>query len=324
MKNQVDQSFSVHLNLNFLGIPVATLRGDQKISFNVYIRVQDSLILYLQKGDSFEGKRLSRLKEKNLKFAYIKKEDAVHYYDYLHLNHSRAYDDSSRMPIERRAEIIQGDQQAKADSLMRDPVNQLAYRDARTACGLFVNFVMKNPKYAPMLLNFDNPHSDLAQHGFNVATMALALAKNAGYQDSKFMAQLALGAMVHDIGHYSENFTYPTDLENLSPEARKEFLEHPKRGAIIGQDKAHFDQPVINIIMQHEECIDGSGYPQKLIEKQMDPTIVFVATANALDRLLSFQKVPIEKAAKKFVVDELGKYPLENVTFLRDFIKKMS
>lgn len=319
----MDQSYDVKLHLNFLTIPVVTLRGDQKISFNVYIRVQDTLILYLQQGDSFEGKRLSRLKEKKLKFAYIKKEDAVQYYDYLHLNHSRAYDDNSRMAIERRVEIIQGDQQAKADALMRDPVNQLAYRDALAASALFVNFIMKNPKYAPLLLNFENPHGDLAQHGFNVATMAMALAKNAGYQDSKLMARLALGGMVHDIGHYADDFTYPASIESLTGEARKEFMEHPKRGAIIGHDKAHFDQPVINIIMQHEECIDGSGFPQGLVEKNMDPTIVFVATANAMDRLISFQKVPIEKAAKKFVVDELGKYPLENVTFLRDFIKKM-
>jgi HD-GYP domain-containing protein (c-di-GMP phosphodiesterase class II) len=55
---------------------------------------------------------------------------------------------------------------------------------------------------------------------------------------------------------------------------------------------------VISIIVQHEEYIDGRGFPQGLQEKNMDPLAVIVSTCNALDRLLTFERVPQKDAVK--------------------------
>jgi exodeoxyribonuclease VII large subunit len=40
---------------------------------------------------------------------------------------------------------------------------------------------------------------------------------------------------------------------------------------------------VLKIILQHEEAIDGSGFPNQLKERDLEPGAIMVATANALD-----------------------------------------
>ena len=52
---------------DFVPIRVSTLRGDLKINFDAYVKVNEKHILYLRKGDSFEGSRLKRLKDKKVR-----------------------------------------------------------------------------------------------------------------------------------------------------------------------------------------------------------------------------------------------------------------
>ena len=53
--------------MTYVPIRVSVLRGDQKIGFDAFLEVNSKYILYLRKGDSFEGARLDRLKEKKVK-----------------------------------------------------------------------------------------------------------------------------------------------------------------------------------------------------------------------------------------------------------------
>ena len=53
--------------MDYVSIRVSTLRGDQKIEFNAYLKINEKMVLYLRQGDSFEGDRLKRLKEKKLR-----------------------------------------------------------------------------------------------------------------------------------------------------------------------------------------------------------------------------------------------------------------
>ena len=87
-------------------------------------------------------------------------------------------------------------------------------------------------------------------------------------------------------------------MSEFSAEELNLYLLHPKEGAAKVQDKKHFDQQVVRIIAQHEECVDGSGFG-KMVEKDLDPLSVIVGTANAMDRLITFENVAKDQAAKK-------------------------
>lgn len=309
--------------MNHVSIRVGTLRGDQKISFDAYVKINDKFVLYLRRGDSFEGQRLKRLKDKKLKKMFILSEDESNYRQYLKTNIESAYDSNSKKDINTRAEIIQGEQQSNVEEVFERPENKEAYFETKDAAGKYVEFMMKNSAAANAVLNIENSDKNLAHHGVAVATYAISLAQKLKITDPQKTQLLTLGGLLHDIGHHESNINVAQPLNLLTPEELAIYKQHPKKGAERVKDKNHFDQLVITIINEHEEHIDGSGFPNKLKEKQLDPLSIIVSSANTLDRLITFESVPKLEAPKKLMIERVGTHPLNHIQLLAEIIKNI-
>ncbi|UXR63692.1 HDIG domain-containing protein [Bdellovibrio bacteriovorus] len=306
--------------MDYVSIRVSTLRGDQKIDFNAYVKINDKMILYLRRGDSFEGERLQRLKDKKLRKMYILTDEENNYRTYLQRNIETAYDGTGSKDIQTRAEIIQGSQQSNAEEVFENPENVATYNDAKDAAGKYVNFLLTNAQAMSAVMNIENTDKTISHHGVTVATLSIALAQKLGINDPKKTQLLTLGALLHDYGHHNSPLNLNQPLAQMSAADVALWKKHPEDGAQKVQDKKHFDQTVINIIGQHEETINGSG-PKGLREKDMDPLAVLVSSANAMDRLITFEGVPKNEAAKKLMIDHVGKHPLNHLQLLNDILK---
>ncbi|MGZ3772199.1 MAG: HD-GYP domain-containing protein [Pseudobdellovibrionaceae bacterium] len=306
--------------MDYVSIRVSTLRGDQKIDFNAYIKINDKMVLYLRRGDSFEGDRLKRLKEKKLRKMFILNEEETSYLGYLQRNIEVAYDNSSNKDIQTRAEIIQGSQQSNTEEVFENPENAESYNYAKEAAGKYVNFIMTNAQALTSVMNLENSDKNIAHHGVTVATLSIALAQKLGVIDSKKTQLLSLGALLHDYGHHNSPLNLNQVLSAMNAEDKALWNKHPDEGATRVQDKKHFDQTVINIIGQHEETINGTG-PKGMREKDVDPLSTIVSSANAIDRLITFEGVSKSEAAKKLMVDSVGKHPLQHIQLLNEILK---
>lgn len=306
--------------MDYVSIRVSTLRGDQKIDFDAYVRINDKMVLYLRKGDSFDGDRLERLKAKKMRKMYIEVKDETAYRDYLRVNIEMAYDNNSKKDIKTRSEIIQGAQQANTEEVFENPENVASYNSAKDAAGKYVEFLMTNTEAMKSIMGIQNVDQSLAHHGVTVATLSVALAEKLGIKDPKQTQLMTLGALLHDYGHFESTLNLARPLASFSKEELAIYKEHPSVGAKKVQDKKHFDQTVINIINQHEERINGTG-PLGLSEKQQDPLAIIVATANSLDRLMTYEGVPRAEAAKKLMIDHMGLHPLNQMQLLGEILK---
>lgn len=101
-----------------------------------------------------------------------------------------------------------------------------------------------------------------AGHQRNVANLAVAIAKKLGWSDERAEG-LRLGAMIHDIG----KIYVPAEILNrpgrLSEAEFNMIKSHPEVGAEIVSG-VRFPWPVGDMILQHHERLDGSGYPRGL------------------------------------------------------------
>jgi putative two-component system response regulator len=101
-----------------------------------------------------------------------------------------------------------------------------------------------------------------AGHQLRVAQLADAIAEAMGL-DKDAREGLRLGAMIHDIGKIylpSEILNRPGKLSDIEFAMIK---THPEVGREITA-KVDFPWPVAEMIHQHHERLDGSGYPQGL------------------------------------------------------------
>jgi putative nucleotidyltransferase with HDIG domain len=125
----------------------------------------------------------------------------------------------------------------------------------------------------------------LAGHARRVAEHSRALAQKLGLAEND-QQDVMLAALLHDIGKIS----LPDNLIDkpfaaLAGEARNRLMEH----AVKGQQVLTGVEPLANaakLIRHHHECMDGSGYPDRLVGLAIPVGSRIIAVANDYDALL--------------------------------------
>lgn len=124
-----------------------------------------------------------------------------------------------------------------------------------------------------------------AGHERRVGLLASAIAKEMGWPPERCQ-NLELLGLVHDIGKIavpSEILTKPTRLTALEMELIR---IHPQTGYDILKD-VPFPYPVAEVILQHHERMDGSGYPRGLKGEEILPEARVLAVADVIESMAS-------------------------------------
>lgn len=122
-----------------------------------------------------------------------------------------------------------------------------------------------------------------AGHQKSVADLSVLIAKELELEE-EHIENILLGASIHDIGKIqvpAEVLTKPSRLSELE---FKLIQAHPKNGYEIIND-IDFPSEVKNIVLQHHERLDGSGYPQGLRGDEIDLGARIVAVADIIDAI---------------------------------------
>lgn len=122
------------------------------------------------------------------------------------------------------------------------------------------------------LVNFKELDQDQVLHSLNTCVLAVLLGRDFDL-DREQLKSLGLAALLHDIGEYR----VPTQVlykgEPLTRAEKAVFHLHPQYGKELIRQVSGFPPVVAEIIHQHHEHLDGSGYPRGL----SDPDILFPA-----------------------------------------------
>lgn len=124
-----------------------------------------------------------------------------------------------------------------------------------------------------------------AGHQARVAQLACAMARHLGHSED-VVEGIRVAAMLHDIGKINipaEILAKPT---KLSPLEMSIMRLHCQVGYDILREIA-FPWPVADIVLQHHERLDGSGYPNALRDVDILPEARIVAVADVVEAMSS-------------------------------------
>jgi len=136
---------------------------------------------------------------------------------------------------------------------------------------------------APMVAAMEMRDPYTAGHETRVATIAVAIGKEMGWTHERLHG-LQVAAQVHDIGKISipsEILTKPT---RLTAGEWGMIREHPETGYTILKD-IPFAWPIAEIVRQHHERLDGSGYPRGLKGDAILPEAKVLAVADMVEAM---------------------------------------
>lgn len=121
-------------------------------------------------------------------------------------------------------------------------------------------------------------------HSVNVATLSVMLGILYGY-NRKQLYELAMGALLHDIGKLKTPLAILNKPDRLTAEEFEQIKEHPLAGFNLLREKSNISLLSMHIALEHHEKFDGSGYPRHLKGVQIHEYARIVAIADVFDAL---------------------------------------
>jgi putative nucleotidyltransferase with HDIG domain len=103
---------------------------------------------------------------------------------------------------------------------------------------------------------------DVYFHSLNVALLAMTLAKELK-APAELIHALGMGAVFHDVGKLNLPDRITRKMDPLTRQEAIALQQHCAFGLEIGQ-KLYLTPDAMNVVAQHHERVDGSGYPKGL------------------------------------------------------------
>ncbi|WP_028552382.1 HD-GYP domain-containing protein [Paenibacillus sp. UNC451MF] len=136
--------------------------------------------------------------------------------------------------------------------------------------------IMKNKEVLIQLSDIRTKDNELYVHALNICMMSVLIGIHMGLPNQQ-LRELAIGAMLHDIGKIE------SIADDESDDLRK---HHTWRGFEMLKNKRELSLLIAHVAFQHHERIDGEGIPRQLPGDQIHLYAKIAAVANTYDNLL--------------------------------------
>lgn len=298
--------------MDFVSVRLKTLRGDEPIPFDLYVEVDSQFIKYIEKGYIFSQESLQRFQSKNIKKLYIRFEDEPVYLEYLDRQIKRAYGEPVK-DVASQGQFIQLDQQRRVEEFW-ESLSEASFKQLLTGAELLLQSIGLNPQLLRHLL--PEADSTLQEHCVAVAAwVAQFVAQDPGSW-KELGPRMVVAALVHDVGFHQEPQLWVKGVKGCEISELARYQKHPEEGVLRLRDLPFVDDFVLRVVREHEQNLDGKGYPQAIVPSRMHSASFVIGAANQVDRLYR-QGL----SSGEIFTHLLGLYPPEYLTVFRELLE---
>lgn len=160
-------------------------------------------------------------------------------------------------------------------------------------------------------------------HSIDVAIISLMIAGELGYTD-KDMENIGLGALLHDVGKLlipKSIIQKPGPLNDME----MVFIRQHCELGMSSLESCRLPKECTDIVLQHHERLDGSGYPKGLKGDEISRNARIVMIADSLDAITAGRPYkPIQEmdVAIQILKSDEEKYSMEMVSVLEKILEK--
>jgi len=153
-------------------------------------------------------------------------------------------------------------------------------------------------------------------HAINTTVLAILIAQKYKF-NSKEISSLALGTFLHDIGK-----TIVEQLKdyNNPKKAKEYYLQHPKFGYELLRNSHNITPMENQIVYQHHEYQDGSGFPTGLAGENLPP--VSLQNRNMKGRIFRLAEICcVADAYDKMVLNPTSEKQMDSQSVMKEIVK---
>ncbi|MDD3731898.1 MAG: HD domain-containing protein [candidate division Zixibacteria bacterium] len=294
----------------FLPIYLDSLRVDSVLDFDLYIKVNNQLVLYRSADLPFTERTRQKLIDNRVERLFITNENRANYQIYIEKNLDKILTDT-RIREEKKAGILY----ETSTNLVKDVLNNPTYGDnikrSQSLVSNTIEFILKGREAFLNLLKITSFDYYTYTHSVNVCTFAIALAQQLGFKDEEFLNELGVGALLHDIGKSKISERILNKRSALNQIEFEIMKKHPKWGVEILAETDQITQNCYFPVLQHHERGDRRGYPSRLSLDEVHIYSKIVAIVDSFDAMTTervYQKAIDTFPALKIMFNLKGAY----------------
>ena len=234
------------------------------IFFDLFIRLREShYIKVLHAGDKMEPKRLNQYRNNTkIKWFYFKKDDLDKYVKFQNFLAGRLVERTSDK-IDVKLNIFNNVADKYWEQSFYEGINATVLKQGKSVAQNIGKLVTKEEHLMKCLTSYCTWNPSYPTHAFLVTLFATAIIKKFKWRSPKTMETVALACLLHDIGmlHLPPSLINKNTQE-MTDEELKLYQKHPEIGMELIGDSRLISHAVKQIILQHHEYYDGTGYPR--------------------------------------------------------------
>jgi len=139
---------------------------------------------------------------------------------------------------------------------------------AKQAVRNMADSVLRNPDALMCFAYLQRKDEYTALHGLRVSVLALTFGRHLGLPREQLEA-LGIGALLHDVGMVRVPDEILKKTTELTPKEHALVQHHVAWGLEVLSNSAHIPRAALEVVANHHERYDGSGYPRGLRGEQI-------------------------------------------------------
>lgn len=261
-------------------LDITSLEIGYGVPFNILIKKEGDYVVIIETG-TILTQRLYQMLAKQ-KILYVTKQNEGN--DKISAATLLAYIKANINYTDKTLELINKVNNEIFDSYLSDETNSIDIASLNKVV-LSVIFLIKNsPDYLKNTMTLFSKEYNLAYNSLHVMLYAVHLG-NILKMDTTQLLQLGTAALLRDIGTKKVLASIMTKESGLTTEELKSMQEHTTLSLRIAKQNALYDTNIIDIIMHHHECQDGSGYPKGLHGSEISHPASVLGICDVFDAL---------------------------------------
>lgn len=264
----------------YFKVRIQTLIADKPLSFDLHLRINNQVILYLRAGDKLEKAKIDALKSRDSGNHFLVKDaDRVAFRDYLHNQMS-----STELNVAEKALVLRESSMGIVEDLYENPDVGVALENAKPVVNEFITFMQAEPEAMSHLISLSGHDFYTYSHSLDVSIYSLGLADAVGFKKNE-LEEMGLAALFHDIGKRNISLDILCKKGGLDDAEWTQMQKHPQYGIAILNDYPNVTDAVKAACFEHHESFAGNGYPQQLTGPEIHPFARIVAITDTYDAM---------------------------------------
>lgn len=305
--------------LNFIPVKVPFILKSGLTEFDLFMRLSDSNFVKLfHKEEAFNDEDIRKLEAKQIKELYLSHRDCAQYLKFLEKSFLALGKEKSEDTLFAIDNIEAFEKVARVMKWTPEVLES-----AKRSVGDAIKVLSKNKKVMNILkVRLNDPSSSYSHHIGLLTYMVAALGSSLGWVGESGQVKLALAAMIHDVA-VQENYyddieewnRKACDREDKTPEVIR-YRMHPFDAIKLLNTLSELPPDVDQIILQHHEVKDGTGFPRGLSSSRIHPlAAVFVMVEDMIEFISEGET--IETSVKDYIT--WGRFYYDAGHFLKIF-----